>query len=347
MATLLRMPPMSTVEKPASNSGWKANRSTLRRLAEVAARVAVGPGRLQEQLLQGDSAAEPLLGRLQGRLVEEVLHPVELGGDHAGRLQQAAVDGIAVVGVDGRGLGAAFPQHSQFRADGVPAVADGLGLDRGEFPVADLADRRDAVGLGQGRRANLGGGLVRLDVVFLHDGRGLDRRLDGLGGLGGKVLGLAVVILVHCRNLLSKIGCPGRHACAGPAVGPQVHKTDLTQGRPPNDVQRPGKLPAVDHHPLVLLDELVLLDAGPKRRLPGETVAGRGHHFLRRHRVARNDAGRHQLAVLDPNRIGVSHAALHVVAEADRPALRGDRQGRPRSTTTGQRQPPTRIGEPV
>ena len=150
--------------------------------------------------------------------------------------------------------------------------------------------------------------------------------MDGLGGLGGSVFGLAVVILFHCRNLLSKIGCPGRHARAGPAVGPQVHKTDLTQGRPPNDVQRPGKLPAVDHHPLVFLDELVLLDAGPKRRLPGETVAGRGHHFLRRHRVARNDAGRHQLAVLDPNRIGVPHAALHVVAEADRPALRGDRK---------------------
>jgi len=118
-------------------------------------------------------------------------------------------------------------------------------------------------------------------------------------------------------------GC-GRHACRCLAVGTQVHKTDFTQRRTTHDVHRPEELAAVDACLLVLLDELELFDGRGNGGLPGEAIAGRNDDLLCSGRVAGNDASGDQLAVFDADGVRVPHAALHVVTEADRPALGGD-----------------------
>ena len=96
-----------------------------------------------------------LLGCLQGRLVEEVFHAVELGRQHAGRLQQRAVDSITIVAdMHGRGLRAAGPQHLQFAAGRIPALADRLGLDLRESAGADPRMAAMRLVSASGRRAD-------------------------------------------------------------------------------------------------------------------------------------------------------------------------------------------------
>ena len=73
LATFDRMPPMSTVENAGLQFRLEGEPQHAAAVAEVAARVAVGPGRLQQQLLQADAAAEPLAGRLEGLLGEVLL----------------------------------------------------------------------------------------------------------------------------------------------------------------------------------------------------------------------------------------------------------------------------------
>ena len=95
LATFERIPPMSTVENPVELELEREphDRSAF---AEAAARKTIGPGGLQEQLLQSDAAAEASLGRFERLVVEEVFDAFEFGGQEAGRLEHGAVDRLVV-----------------------------------------------------------------------------------------------------------------------------------------------------------------------------------------------------------------------------------------------------------
>ena len=141
----------------------------------------------------------------------------------------------------------------------------------------------------------------------------------GLGAGNGRCPSLGTPPAVKCCRFWAAT------MATGLAVGAQVHETDLAQVGLADDVQRAGKLPAVDRRLLVLFDELELLDAGADRGLPREAVAGRDDDLLGRRRVAGDDAGGQKLSVVHPDLVGMAHAAGHVVPEADRPVLRRDR----------------------
>ncbi|OQB77230.1 MAG: hypothetical protein BWX88_05285 [Planctomycetes bacterium ADurb.Bin126] len=299
-------------------------------VAEVAALVAVGPGRLQQEFLEPDAAAEPVAGQL-GRLLAVAgghvvaLHPA---GEHAGGLQDGAGD-VVVPHVGGRGLGPVGPQDLQLRLGHVPALADGLGGDLGVLVAADLPHGRDPlllgggagthVGDGVGREPGIGGGLDR-GPAGLRAGAGLGLDLGGilaLLGLGGSFgAGAGGVGNVHVL-LLGRSGHTGRRV----AVGAQVDKADLPQRRPADDVQGAGEVTTVHRDGLVLLDEFELLDPRADGGLPGEAVAGRDDDLAGGGRVARDDARGDELAVLDADGVGVSDAAVGVVAESDGPGL--------------------------
>jgi len=137
---------------------------------------------------------------------------------------------------------------------------------------------------------------------------------------------MGVPVVVHVASLLRQRGLGGRQVGPGLTVRPQVHETDLAQGRLADHVHRASELPPVDRDLLVLPHKLELLDRRPDRGLPGEPVAGRGHDLLGRHRVARHHALGHQAPLLDLDQVRVAHPRLHVVAEADGAALGGDAQ---------------------
>ena len=123
-------------------------------IPEVAAGVAVGPGRFQEQLLQTDAPAELLRCRLQRLLVVLLVQTFELGGQRTGGFEDLVAGRIVRLAGLHREIIDMAPgaQDLQLGLGRVPALSDGFGFDLGEVTIADVADlanRCDAIRLRQ------------------------------------------------------------------------------------------------------------------------------------------------------------------------------------------------------
>jgi len=214
------------------------------------------------------------------------------------------------------GHGTAGPQGHEDLLAGVvhrPAGLDGLALDMGELPVAEVLDAGDTIALGGDRLLRLGlglhgcvlGGGGRRDRRrrggwgFRLDGRGggfrhllLERRLQALGLLLGKAgdlktLGLDPCFEFHAEYLHARIVRTGRNhpgfnlrACR--IVRAQGDEAHLAQPRRTNHVKGACKFLSVGCGGLILRHEHDLFHGRAQGRLPGESVVGRPDHFLRR-----------------------------------------------------------------